>query len=163
MSGTLIGPALGPFVGGIIVTFRSWRDIFWLQTALAGTATLLVLFFQPETIHYKRTEELEGMPRSKKAYTMWQWLNPFRIIRLYRYPNLLTVVSVIIPILFMSLLTLVGPCFVVLSMEHVFSPNTNSLRPKSALQPDVTAAIGTILHRTWLWLLARHFLRRSLG
>lgn len=32
------------------------------------------------------------MSRSKKARTMWQWLNPFRIIRLYRYPNLLTVV-----------------------------------------------------------------------
>jgi MFS family permease len=31
LSGTLIGPALGPFIGGIIVTFRSWRDIFWLQ------------------------------------------------------------------------------------------------------------------------------------
>ena len=83
----------GPFIGGIIVTFRSWRDIFWLQTALAGAATLFVLFFQPETIHYKRSTELEGLSRRKKAHTMWQWLNPGRIVRLYRYPNLLTVVS----------------------------------------------------------------------
>jgi MFS family permease len=35
LSGTLIGPALGPFIGGIIVTFRSWRVIFYFQTALA--------------------------------------------------------------------------------------------------------------------------------
>ncbi|KAF2800480.1 MFS general substrate transporter [Melanomma pulvis-pyrius CBS 109.77] len=91
LSGTLIGPALGPFVGGIIVTFRSWRDIFWLQTALAGTAVLLVCFLLPETIHYKRSEELHGLPRAKKAHKMWQWLNPFRVIALYRYPNLLTV------------------------------------------------------------------------
>jgi MFS family permease len=92
MSGTLIGPALGPFIGGIIVTFRSWRDIFWLQTALAGTATILCFFLQPETIHEKRAKELDGLPASEKAAKMWQWLNPVRVIRLYRYPNLLLTV-----------------------------------------------------------------------
>jgi MFS family permease len=84
----------GPFIGGIIVTFRSWRDIFWLQTALAGTATLLVFFFLPETIHYRRSDELQGKSGREKARTMWQWLNPLRILRLYRYPNLLTVVRI---------------------------------------------------------------------
>ncbi|OCL06679.1 MFS general substrate transporter [Glonium stellatum] len=91
LSGTLIGPALGPFVGGIIVTFRSWRAIFWLQAALGGFGTLLVVFLFPETIHYKKSEELKGLPPRRKVCIMWQWLNPFRIIRLYRYPNLLTV------------------------------------------------------------------------
>ncbi|KAJ4312103.1 hypothetical protein N0V94_007624 [Neodidymelliopsis sp. IMI 364377] len=91
MSGTLIGPALGPFIGGIIVTFRSWRDIFWLQTALAGTAVVLCFFVQPETIHVKRSQELDGLSKPEKAHKMWQWLNPFRVIRLYRYPNLLLV------------------------------------------------------------------------
>jgi len=89
LSGTLIGPALGPFIGGIIVTFRTWRDIFWLQTALAGTATLLCFFLQPETIHTKRADELEGLPVKERAHKMWQWLNPFRVIKLYRYPNIL--------------------------------------------------------------------------
>ncbi|OAL55389.1 MFS general substrate transporter [Pyrenochaeta sp. DS3sAY3a] len=91
MSGTLIGPALGPFIGGIIVTFRTWRDIFWLQTALAGVATLLCFFLQPETIHEKRSQELKGLPAPEKAHKMWQWLNPFRVISLYRYPNLFLV------------------------------------------------------------------------
>jgi len=31
LSGTLIGPAFGPFIGGVIVTFKSWRMIFYLQ------------------------------------------------------------------------------------------------------------------------------------
>lgn len=44
MSGTLIGPAIGPFIGGIIVTFKSWRVIFWLQAALAGAACLGAYF-----------------------------------------------------------------------------------------------------------------------
>jgi len=82
----------GPFVGGIIVTFRSWREIFWLQTALAGVGALLVLFLLPETIHYRKSEELQGLSKGKKAHKMWQWLNPYRVIALYRYPNLLTVV-----------------------------------------------------------------------
>jgi Major Facilitator Superfamily len=46
LSGALVGPAFGPFVGGIIVTYRTWRDIFWLQSALGGLATVLV--FQSE-------------------------------------------------------------------------------------------------------------------
>jgi MFS family permease len=95
LSGTLVGPALGPFIGGIIVTFRSWRDIFWLQTALAGVATILCFFLQPETIHAKRATELDGLPARKRARKMWQWLNPFRVLVLYRYPNLLLTVRIV--------------------------------------------------------------------
>ncbi|EON61795.1 hypothetical protein W97_01012 [Coniosporium apollinis CBS 100218] len=36
LTGSLAGPALGPFVRGIIVNYSSWRGIVWLQTALAG-------------------------------------------------------------------------------------------------------------------------------
>lgn len=63
-----------------------------MQTALAGAAAVLCFFLQPETIHKKRAVELEGLPTSEKAHKMWQWLNPFRVIGLYRYPNLLLTV-----------------------------------------------------------------------
>jgi len=99
LSGTLIGPALGPFLGGIIVTFRSWRDIFWLQSALGGFGTLLVIFLLPETIHQKRSEELKGLSKSEYAKKMWSWSNPLRVVGLYRYPNLLTVVCNRVPLL----------------------------------------------------------------
>ena len=61
LSGTLIGPAFGPFLGGIIVTYVSWRVIFWLPTALGGFATASVLIGLPETIHRKRSEDMKGM------------------------------------------------------------------------------------------------------
>ncbi|KAK7035985.1 MFS general substrate transporter [Favolaschia claudopus] len=87
LSGAIIGPAIGPFIGGVIVTYRSWRVIFYLQTAFGGLATILVCFFQQETIHRKRSEELLGLPVLKKARLLWQWTNPIRVFKLYRYPN----------------------------------------------------------------------------
>jgi MFS family permease len=107
MSGTLIGPAIGyttrrfyyflytlttfscsPFIAGVIVTYRSWRVIFYLQAALGGLATVLVFFFLPETIHQKRSHELAGLSFGQKAGRLWQMTNPLRVIKLYRYPNL---------------------------------------------------------------------------
>ena len=89
LSGTLIGPALGPFIGGIIVTYASWRDIFWLQTALAGASSLGVIFLVPETVHKKRSDELIGLKPRDKAKKLWSWINPWRVIVLFRYPNIL--------------------------------------------------------------------------
>jgi MFS family permease len=92
MSGTLIGPAFGPFLGGTIVTFKSWRFIFWLQTALGGFVAASVLIGLPETIHKRRYEELKGLSRKKQAHQLWNLMNPVRAIRLFRYPNLLLAV-----------------------------------------------------------------------
>ncbi|CAK7224312.1 hypothetical protein SBRCBS47491_005506 [Sporothrix bragantina] len=89
MGGTLIGPALGPFIGGIIVTFKSWRVIFWLQAALAGTAFLGTLILLPETIHHRKIDSLQGYPLGKKLRVLWPMLNPLRVIRLFIYPNLI--------------------------------------------------------------------------
>ena len=91
LSGALIGPALGPFIGGIIVTYAGWRDIFWLQTALAGSSSLGVIFFVPETIHKKRSDELKGLSRKEKTRKLWTWINPWRVFVLFRYPNVLAV------------------------------------------------------------------------
>lgn len=91
LSGTLIGPAFGPLIGGVIVTYRSWRVIFWLQSALAGCAFLLVYFVLPETILHKRSTELAGLSKTKQASKVWAWTNPTRVLRLYGYPNILIV------------------------------------------------------------------------
>jgi len=91
LSGALVGPALGPLVGGLIVTYRSWRVIFWLQSALAGCGLVLVYLVLPETIPHKRSDELAGLSRTKKIRKIWAWTNPVRVLGLYRYPNLLIV------------------------------------------------------------------------
>ncbi|ETN46185.1 uncharacterized protein HMPREF1541_00369 [Cyphellophora europaea CBS 101466] len=90
LSGTLIGPAFGPFIGGIIVTFCTWRDIFWLQTALGGLATVLVILFLPETIPEKKIEELKELSATQRYKRIMHWTSPIRVgVLLFSYPNLL--------------------------------------------------------------------------
>ncbi|KAJ5773939.1 hypothetical protein N7457_008835 [Penicillium paradoxum] len=76
LSGTLIGPAFGPFLGGVIVTFRSWRVIFWLQTALGGCGTLLVFFFFPETYPNLKTNDMSDITIWQKAKYLWHRISP---------------------------------------------------------------------------------------
>jgi MFS family permease len=89
LCGTLIGPAFGPFLGGIIVSYTSWRVIFWLQTGLAGLATIGTFFLLPETIHHRKLDSLQGYGRRQKGRVLWSMINPVRVLVLFRYPNLI--------------------------------------------------------------------------
>ncbi|KAI0479596.1 major facilitator superfamily domain-containing protein [Xylaria cf. heliscus] len=89
MSGTLIGPAFGPFIGGLIVTYTSWRVIFWLQTGLAGIGTIGIYFLMPETIFHKKIDDLEGYSGREKSRALLSMLNPWGILKLFEYPNFL--------------------------------------------------------------------------
>ncbi|KAJ4302283.1 hypothetical protein N0V88_002426 [Collariella sp. IMI 366227] len=72
LSGTLIGPAFGPFIGGIIVSHTSWRAIFWLQTALSFLAAVFPFTpFLPETIHHRKADDLEGYSPRQKVGVLW--------------------------------------------------------------------------------------------
>lgn len=87
LSGMLVGPAFGPFLSGVIVTFVSWRIIFWVQTGLAGTALIGVYFILPETIHHRKLDDLHGYSRKEKALSIMRMINPWRVLKLWRYPN----------------------------------------------------------------------------
>ncbi|KAL5612209.1 hypothetical protein BROUX41_000251 [Berkeleyomyces rouxiae] len=88
LSGTLIGPAIGPFFGGIVVTYTSWRIIFWVQTGLAAIAMFGSMILVPETILHKKIDDLVGYSQVQKTRAVCTMLNPIRVIELYRYPNL---------------------------------------------------------------------------
>ncbi|OJJ39311.1 hypothetical protein ASPWEDRAFT_105089 [Aspergillus wentii DTO 134E9] len=89
VSGSLIGPAFGPFLGGVVVTFQPWRTVFWLLTAMTGLAALLIIFCFPETIPYKSEGELAGQTLPRKSKMVWDRISPFRVLALYfKYPNL---------------------------------------------------------------------------
>ncbi|KJZ78721.1 hypothetical protein HIM_02112 [Hirsutella minnesotensis 3608] len=146
MSGTLIGPAFGPFLGGIIVTYSSWRSIFWLQTALAGTAGLSVCFPVPETIHRKKIDELRGKPRLVKLVAMLGMINPVKPLRLFRFWNQVFVAcgsSALVWNMY-SLLTpiryVLNPCF------HLGTPLLSGL---FYLAPGCGYLLGTFIGGRW--------------
>jgi MFS family permease len=160
LSGTLIGPAFGPFVGGIIVTFRSWRDIFWLQSALSGVGTLLVLFLLPETIHWKRSVELRGLSKREYVRKIWAWTNPLRVVRLYRYPNL-AVVGLASSSLVWNMYSLLTPIRYVLNPRfHLDSPLQSGL---FYIAPGCGYLFGTFVGGRWADYTVRKWMKKRNG
>ncbi|KAF2397123.1 MFS general substrate transporter [Trichodelitschia bisporula] len=158
MSGTLIGPAFGPVLGGIIVTYRSWREVFWLQTALAGLGVVLVAFLLPETIHYKRAVELKGVSTREYASKLWQWSNPFRVIKLFRYPNL-TIVSLASSSVVWNMYSLLTP------IRYVLNPRFQLTSPiQSALfyiAPGCGYLLGTFGGGRWADHMVKKWIRKQ--
>jgi len=89
MIGSVCGPALGPLLGGLIVTFASWRCIFWTQTGMVAIGLGLSLLFVPK-IPQKEFEEL------KPSFGLWarsQFRTIKRTFSLLLYPNVFLAVS----------------------------------------------------------------------
>lgn len=72
-----------------MVTFRQWRVIFWLLTALTGFAVVLIALFLPETIPQKSNTELAGHPLPQRINMIWQRISPFPALLLpFSHPNI---------------------------------------------------------------------------
>ncbi|KAK3072363.1 hypothetical protein LTR53_006941 [Teratosphaeriaceae sp. CCFEE 6253] len=157
LSGTLIGPALGPFIGGIIVTFATWRDIFWLQTALAGVSSLAVVFLIPETIHHARKADLVGLTRKQQARKLWSWINPWRVIVLFRYPNLL-IAGVASSSLVWNMYSLLTP------IRYVLNPRFGLTSPLQSglfyIAPGCGYLLGTFFGGRWADHVVKKWIKR---
>jgi len=146
LSGTLIGPAAGPLLGGVIVNFVSWTYIFWLQTALAGAASAAVVFLVPETIHRKRKADLVGLSRTQRAGKLWGRINPWRVIVLFRYPNLL-IAGLASSALVFNMYSLLTPIREVLNPRfHLDSPLLGGL---FYIAPGCGYLVGTFFGGRW--------------
>jgi EmrB/QacA subfamily drug resistance transporter len=57
----LIGPVLGPLLGGFITTWWDWRWIFWINIPIAALGMVLVTLFVPQvTAETARSFDLRG-------------------------------------------------------------------------------------------------------
>lgn len=156
MSGTLIGPAFGPFIGGIIVTFVSWRDIFWLQTALAALSTILIIFFLPETIHKKRSDDIKSLPTTQQISHIWHWINPARVVILFKYPNLV-IVAIASSSLVWNMYSLLTPIRYVLNPRfHLTTPLQSGL---FYIAPGCGYLTGTFFGGRWADAMVRRYMK----
>ncbi|KAF2652357.1 major facilitator superfamily transporter [Lophiostoma macrostomum CBS 122681] len=80
----LLGPALGPIVGGAAVETLNWSWLFWLMSIFAGVVVILFIFSLPEThtptilsrkaaalrkstgLKYYTKDDLEGLPLTQR-------------------------------------------------------------------------------------------------
>ncbi|SCV01548.1 LANO_0F12332g1_1 [Lachancea nothofagi CBS 11611] len=98
IAGSQIGPPLGPTFGAIIVTYTSWRIIFYILAILGGLVLVLAFFFLPETLpdnrhslalsEYNNSDEVVKNPQKKKRFLFI----PFNIMRpiiSFKYPSLI--------------------------------------------------------------------------
>ena len=70
----LVGPILGPFIGGILTNWFGWRSTFVALAVMAVISAALILLFVPETHHYLTLQRLtsskkknSGEPSEKSA------------------------------------------------------------------------------------------------
>jgi multidrug resistance protein len=147
LSGTLIGPAFGPFIGGILVTYRTWRDIFWFQTALGGLASICVIFVLPETIPRKKTDELKELPRPQRIRHVLHWVSPLRVgYLLFSYPNLI-IAGLASSSLVFNMYSLLTPIRYVLNPRfHLTSPIQSGL---FYIAPGCGYLLGTFFGGRW--------------
>ncbi|KAH7326289.1 major facilitator superfamily domain-containing protein [Stachybotrys elegans] len=160
MSGTLIGPALGPFLGGIIVTYSSWRSIFWLQTALAGVALLGIFFLVPETAHRKKIEDLEHLSKVEKAKEIARLVNPIRVLAWFRYPNLILVAAGSSALVW-NMYSLLTPIRYVLNPR--FQLETPMLSGLFYLAPGCGYILGTFLGGRWADMTVKRWIKKRGG
>ncbi|RAL13744.1 putative MFS transporter [Aspergillus homomorphus CBS 101889] len=92
MAGTVTGPAIGPCIGGIIVTFASWRNIYWVQVAMTGFGLLLAALFVPDLYSVDRkgtaNPEKPSTAPSHNLQNILNAFNPMRVFELWIYPNI---------------------------------------------------------------------------
>ncbi|KAH6692271.1 major facilitator superfamily domain-containing protein [Plectosphaerella plurivora] len=160
LTGTLVGPTAGPLLGGVIVTYRSWRVIFWLQTALAGAGVAGASFLLPETLREPKSAMLEGLPPLRRAAVLWRLTNPMRVVKLFRFPNLL--------------LTALASGALVFNMYGMLTPIRYVLNPRFSLTspaqsglfylaPGMGYLTGTLFGGRWADRTVRRWIERRSG
>lgn len=148
----------------MLTQFCGWRTIFWLQTALAGTGAVLVVFGLPETSHHKKIDDLEGMSRARKTKRLLVAMSPTRVITLFRVPNLIVAAlasSALVWNMYSLLVSLiVNPSAFAVAYRPL---DTNSARSQCPIWVKLACEVRPILSRAWCWLCPWNLLWRTMG
>ncbi|GES63290.1 MFS transporter [Aspergillus terreus] len=151
-TGTLVGPTIGPLLAGAIVTYTTWRVIFWVQTGISAISLLATYFLLAETMKVATPRPLEQLPLSKKVTTFLTMTNPWRVIRPFKSPSLV-ITAVASGSLVWNQYGLLTP------IRYVLNPRYNLDTPLQSgllyLAPGVGYMLGTLGGGRWADYTAR--------
>ncbi|KAE8383720.1 putative MFS transporter [Aspergillus bertholletiae] len=152
LAGVVLGSPLGPLVGAVIVTYKSWRVILWLQTAMVAFGLVLSVTF------IQHGHGKPQRPTGRRSFCRTACLfNPLHVLKWWRYPNILTT-SVACGFLSWAQFSLLAvPRHVI---EKRFQLHTPILSGLFYLAPTSGFVVGTILggrlsDRTVKWWVKR--------
>ncbi|CZS89277.1 related to dityrosine transporter [Rhynchosporium agropyri] len=117
-AGAMMGPALGPVIGGVLTQFLGWRSVFWFLVIIAGLFLVPYALTVPETgrnvvangsvppqgwnmtilewyQHRKEDKSLQGLSRSETAEGRRLVQEELARGRTLRWPNPLKTVRII--------------------------------------------------------------------
>lgn len=141
--GTQVGPAFGPCIGGIIVTYASWRVIFYFLAGFGGLVLALVLLLLKETSLTTTYKEMRAETGKRLVIIPF---NPFRVILALRYKNLLLAG-------FMSVSLHYNMYVLLTPIRYVMNPRFNLEKPVYAglfyLCPGMGYLVGSYFGGRW--------------
>ncbi|KAL4919221.1 major facilitator superfamily domain-containing protein [Aspergillus aurantiobrunneus] len=156
-SGTLIGQAFGPLIAGAIVTYTTWRVIFWLQTGLGAISLLGIFFLLPETLSETAPRPLKGLSRRQKVIVFFTMTNPWRVITPFKHVSLVAT-AIASGALVWNQYGLLTP------IRYVLNPRFDLKTPLQSgllyLAPGIGYIIGTFGGGRWSDYIARKWYER---
>ncbi|KAH7383543.1 putative MFS transporter [Cadophora sp. MPI-SDFR-AT-0126] len=91
LAATVSGPAIGPIIGGVIVTYTSWRGIYWVQVGMIAAGLIASVLFVSDirktTRHLSDTDGEKS--RSLSFDEIRSLFNPMKILHPLVYPNVI--------------------------------------------------------------------------
>ncbi|KAK1145790.1 hypothetical protein N8T08_004031 [Aspergillus melleus] len=137
LAGVVLGSPLGPLVGAVIVTYKSWRVILWLQAAMVALGLFLsIIFIQHSHVAAQKPQKRRSMFEALCLF------NPIHVIQWWRYPNILTTNIACGFLSFAQFSLLAVPRHVI---ERRFNLHTPILSGLFYLAPASGFVIGTIV------------------
>lgn len=143
LCGAQLGPAFAPVLGGVIVTYTSWRVIFWVLAGLGILTVLLIFIFLKETIRVSQADEIRRRTGKKFVFVLY---NPFKVLISLKHRSLM-----LCGVMSMSLLY--NMCTLTTPIPNVVNPRYKLTSPLYSglfyLAPGMGSLLGSLYGGKW--------------